>query len=214
MKRALAITMTIALLGSLLFVGFAGTAAAGSYDDKHDDYDDHKHGDDKKDDRKHGDDKKDDRKHGDDKKDDRDHKHGDDKKDDRKHGDDKKDDRKHGDDKKDDRDRDHKHGDDKKDDRDRDHKHGDDKKDDRDRDHKHGDDGDSYADDVVAIGQISDAETNQYQNVDQENNLKQGDNVAASYKGDAAAANFAEQNNTNAQAGASISGNFAFAAQK
>ena len=36
MKRALAITMTIALLGSLMFMGFAGTAAAGSYDDKHD----------------------------------------------------------------------------------------------------------------------------------------------------------------------------------
>ncbi|AGB39246.1 hypothetical protein [Natronococcus occultus] len=114
MKRALALTMTIALLGSLMFMGFAGTAAAGSYDDKHDkdkhndkyndkndkDKKDAPKDDKKDDDRKHADDKKDDdRKHADDKKDD-DRKHADDKKDDdRKHADDKKDDdRKHADD--------------------------------------------------------------------------------------------------------------------
>jgi hypothetical protein len=65
MKRALAITMTLALLGSLLFMGFAGTAAASShemaddkeYDDKNDDVKDDKH-DDVKDDK--ADDKHDD----------------------------------------------------------------------------------------------------------------------------------------------------------
>ncbi|NKE35517.1 toxin transporter [Natronococcus sp. JC468] len=129
MKRALTITMTVALLGSLLFMGFAGTAAAHDYhddkhdDDKHDRYDGH----------------------------------------------------------------------------DNDH-----------HDNDRYDDGDRSA----LIGQSSHAETNQYQNVDQENNLKQGDNVAASYKGDAAAANFASQSNSNAQVGISSSANFAGISQK
>lgn len=118
MKRALTITMTVALLGSLLFMGFAGTAAAHDYhDDKHDN--DH-------------------------------------------------------------------------------------------HDNDRYDDGDRSA----LIGQSSHAETNQYQKVNQENNLKQGDNVAAAYKGDAAAANFASQSNSNAQVGISSSANLAGISQK
>jgi hypothetical protein len=74
MKRALAITMTLALLGSLMFMGFAGTAAA-TVDDKND-----KHADDKNDKNdKHADDKNDKNdKHADDKNDKND-KHADDK---------------------------------------------------------------------------------------------------------------------------------------
>ena len=33
MKRALAMLLTVAMLGSLMFMGFAGTAAAHNYDD-------------------------------------------------------------------------------------------------------------------------------------------------------------------------------------
>jgi hypothetical protein len=36
MKRALTVTLALALFGSLMFMGFAGSAAAGSYDDKDD----------------------------------------------------------------------------------------------------------------------------------------------------------------------------------
>jgi hypothetical protein len=37
MKRALTLTLALALFGSLMFMGFAGSAAATSYNDKHDD---------------------------------------------------------------------------------------------------------------------------------------------------------------------------------
>jgi hypothetical protein len=189
MKRALAITMTLALLGSLLFMGFAGTAAAGSHDtvddkeyndkadEKHDDVKDDK-ADDKADDKKH-DDVKDDK--ADDKADDKKH---DDVKDDK--ADDKADDKKHDDVK-----------DDKADDK------ADDKKDDR----------MAAGDDIALIDQYADAETNQKQDVSQSNHLTQGDNYADAYYGTANAGNFAEQNNANAQLGASNAINAASIAQ-
>ncbi|ELY66062.1 membrane protein involved in toxin uptake [Natronococcus jeotgali DSM 18795] len=108
---------------------------------------------------------------------------------------------------------DDKHDNDKHDKHDND-KHDKDRYDDKHDNHHHDNDRYDDGDRTALIGQSSHAETNQYQKVNQENNLKQGDNVAAAYKGDAAAANFASQSNSNAQIGISSSANFAGISQK
>jgi uncharacterized protein YxeA len=71
------------------------------------------------------------------------------------------------------------------------------------------DDGDNTA----IVDQDSYAETNQKQYVSQQNNLKQGNNYAYAYGGNANAGNFAEQNNANAQLGVTTSANFADVSQ-
>ncbi|WP_293030917.1 hypothetical protein [Natronococcus sp.] len=63
--------------------------------------------------------------------------------------------------------------------------------------------------DRIGVSQHAHAETNQYQAVNQQNYLKQGDNYAAAYKGTANAGNFASQTNANAQVGISTAANFA-----
>jgi hypothetical protein len=64
-------------------------------------------------------------------------------------------------------------------------------------------------DNVAIVDQKSHAETNQKQAVSQTNNLKQGDNHATAFFGDANAFNAAAQTNANAQVGVTTSVNSA-----
>jgi hypothetical protein len=64
-------------------------------------------------------------------------------------------------------------------------------------------------DNVAIVDQKSHAETNQKQAVSQTNNLKQGDNHATAFFGDANAGNLASQTNANAQVGVTTSVNSA-----